>query len=103
MLLRGITARGETSRRSLPREIAVYDFRTLGDWEDLPGTSRRAAIAGNSEGDQDEVVAGLDGSPLAEEGGESETQVRTVKKFDFRVAEFAVDPGQDLLIVVEVK
>lgn len=100
-MLRGITPTGETSRRSLPKDVAVYDLRTLGDWEDVPGTSRRAVTTERSGESQDEDIVMQDVQADAE--GEGETQVRSVRKFDFRVAEFAVDPGQDLLVIVEVR
>jgi hypothetical protein len=38
-----------------------------------------------------------------EDGMEIIEEIRRTKKFAFNVSEFAVDPGQDLLILVEVK
>lgn len=46
----------------------------------------------------EEVVIDNEGDAEAEDD-----PVRTVKAFDFEIAEFAVDPGQDLLVVVEVR
>jgi hypothetical protein len=52
---------------------------------------------GGGVGDKDEEGSVVDGDTV-----DGET-VRTIKRFDFEVAEFAVDPGQDLLVVVEVR
>lgn len=107
ILLRGVSPGGARGSRALPRDVAVYDLRRLGDWEDIPSVdgqgeeSGAGAQAGSQsrpmEEDEDE-----DGSVVEGDTVDGET-VRTVKKFDFEVAEFAVDPGQDLLVVVEVR
>lgn len=105
VLLRGVTPRGENSRRSLPKEIAVYDFRRLGDWEDVPGTTQEVAggdIAGSSG--QLQAVTETTHSHEGEEEEEDEgEEVRTIRKLDFRITDFAVDPGQDLLVVIEMR
>jgi hypothetical protein len=75
--LEGILMRG-VGGRDLPREIAFYDLRKIGDWED-----------------DVEVASGVE--------EEEADEVRKVHKFDFEVAEFAVDPGMDLLVIAEVR
>jgi hypothetical protein len=103
VLLRGVNPRGVTGSRALPRDVAVYDLRRLGDWEDIPsgegsaGDSMDVEEVGGGVGDKDEEGSVVDGDTV-----DGET-VRTIKRFDFEVAEFAVDPGQDLLVVVEVR
>jgi hypothetical protein len=96
ILLRGVAPAGSgaAASRVLPREVAVYDLRKLNDWEDISVSGDAAAV---DTGTDVEMIE------RDEEDGDEEDAVRTVKKYDFAVAEFAVDPGQDLLVVVEVK
>jgi len=100
ILLRGVapTGSGLAATRVLPRDVAVYDLRRLNEWEDVetattPGTGGESS----GQGTGSEVVMGNEG-----EDETAEDPVRTIKAFDFEIAEFAVDPGQDLLVVVEV-
>jgi hypothetical protein len=106
VLLRGVTARGESSRRNLPKDIAVYDLRKLGDWEDVPGSSKEVAggdsAVGSSARMAGDRVEGEDEEEDEDEEGEG-ADVRTIRTLDFRVTDFAVDPGQDLLVVVETR
>lgn len=100
--MRGVapTGSGPAAARVLPRDVAVYDLRRLNEWEDVetettPGTTGGEGVVGLRG---HEVVIDNEGDDEAEED-----PVRTVKSFDFEIAEFAVDPGQDLLVVVEVR
>jgi hypothetical protein len=91
ILLRGISKFG----RGLPREIAIYDLRKIGEWEDVsdaPTPRPTSSEAGEEE--DDEIGDGEEGEVSG---------IRHVKKYDFVVAEFAVDPGMDLLVVTEVR
>jgi hypothetical protein len=92
VLLRGVapTGSGAAATRVLPKEVAVYDLRRVNEWEDV--TTEIGTEAGDGGATEDTVV----------DEEEVEDPVRVVKSFDFEVAEFAVDPGQDLLVVVEV-
>ncbi len=96
--LEGVLLRGVGGRRELPRELAVYDLRKLGEWEDTAIEEvEQDGRAGNVDGGgEDEEV---------EETTESEAGkgIRTTKKVGFEIAEFAVDPGEDLLVLVEVR
>ena len=112
VLLRGVTRRNARLTRTLrPTEVAVYDIRKLSEWEDEPvdkgvnsrsgdgdENGARGGIVGNEDGEGEEIEK-------VEETTESEAgeALRTSKKFDFEVAEFAVDPGMDLLVLVEVR
>ena len=75
--------------RLVSKELAVYDLRKLAEWEDDPD----APVDENVEPEED-----------VEETTESEAgqDIRTAKRFNFEISEFAVDPGQDLLVIVEV-
>ena len=102
ILLRGVapTGSGLAATRVLPKDVAVYDLRRLNEWEDVetetsPGTGPEGGVVGLRG---EEVVIDNEGDAEAEDD-----PVRTVKAFDFEIAEFAVDPGQDLLVVVEVR
>lgn len=101
ILLRGVDgSRGASIR--LPRELAVYDLRKLGEWEDE-----------HEEEDEEDMGVEGDASGGAQAEDEEEHDVvdeedlastlRTCKKFNFTISEFAVDPGQDLLVLVEIK
>lgn len=101
ILLRGITPTtvDRRGRTPLPRDVAVYDLRSLGEWEDVSSSATRippAAAAGDRGSGTSDAEAESPDDP--EEQG-----IRTIRKFDFPVAEFAVDPGQDLLVVVRVE
>lgn len=101
--LEGVLLRGVAGRRELPREIAVYDLRTLGEWED---TSTNADAGVDTDTDAEVRIAdGLSNDGVVEETTESEAGkgIRTTKRIGFEIAEFAVDPGADLLVLVEVR
>lgn len=79
------------------RDVGIYDLRLLGDL-------------------QPEAEEGVESSDMEEEGDEAEEdweevhdgdevadKIRRTNKFGFEIAEFAVDPGQDLLVLVEVR
>jgi hypothetical protein len=102
ILLRGVSPGGVRGSRALPREVAVYDLRRLGDWEDLPSAEGEGSGSGQEAEDETMEEEEADESIVDGDTVDGET-VRTIKKFDFEVAEFAVDPGQDLLVVVEVR
>lgn len=79
--------------------MAVYDLRKLGDWEDevveedeQPGVQGNAIVV-EGQAEEEEVV---DEEDLAD-------TLRVTKKFGFDIAEFAVDPGQDLLVIVQIE
>ena len=89
--LEGVLLRGRRTGGELSRELTVYDLRKLGEWEDTPLEETVGTDASASE----EI----------EETTESEAAkgLRTKKRFDFEIAEFAVDPGADLLVLAEVR
>jgi hypothetical protein len=87
ILMRGVVRGG----RELPREIAFYDIRKVGEWEDV------------ADGATSVPTESVEGSDEGTEDGAEEAGIRKTKKFDFDVAEFAVDPGQDLLVLTEVR
>jgi hypothetical protein len=97
--LEGILLRGTGGLRTLGGEMAVYDLRKLGDWEDeeveedeQPGVQGDAIVV-EGQAEEEEVV---------DEGDLADT-LRVTKKFGFDIAEFAVDPGQDLLVIVQIE
>ena len=73
---------------------------------DLPARVRDSLETMRRKRRRSEAALGPDGQPEEiEETTESEAaaEVRTLKSFPFTIREFAVDPGQDLLVLVEVK
>ncbi|ORX37649.1 hypothetical protein BD324DRAFT_579245 [Kockovaella imperatae] len=110
--LEGHLVRSTAGERALSGNIAFYDLNKLDDWEDVeeveveemvqtsPSTSRR-------EGREQPITAEAseDSTPLLMDDPEKELgeNIRRLKDFGFDVAEFAIDPGQDLLVLVEVK
>jgi hypothetical protein len=78
--------------------VAVYDLSKVGEWED---------IGSDEEGEQHvhETRTGAihEGEDAVDSREDHEDDVRTSKKFSFQVAEFAVDKGLDLLVLVEVR
>jgi len=88
LLIRGVNP-VVVGNRLVSKELAVYDLRKLAEWEDDPD----APVDENVEPEED-----------VEETTESEAgqDIRTAKRFNFEISEFAVDPGQDLLVIVEV-
>ena len=102
--LEGVLLRGVGERRILPRELAVYDLRRLGDWVDI------ATEADQGDNTHEQMEGGMeDGAGVHGEAEVEDTQseagkpVRITRKFGFEIAEFAVDPGADLLVLVEVR
>jgi len=91
--LEGTLMRGVGGSRSLPREVAFYDLSKVGEWEDLGEGSADMVV--------DEVIDETDGQGINKD--EEKDGVRRTKRFGFEVAEFAVDPGMDLLVLVEVR
>jgi hypothetical protein len=103
--LEGVLMRGikplRVGQRYVARELAIYDLRQLGEWEDEPDVQGDSSgIGGGTSGgaqveeDDGEVVVGEE--QIAQD-------IRRAKKFDFDICEFAVDPGQDLLVIVEIR
>jgi hypothetical protein len=100
--LEGILLRGTAGMRMLGGELAVYDLRKLGEWEDEDAEGEQAdnglgsqGAIGNGEEQDAEVAEVVDEEDLAD-------TLRTTHKFGFDIAEFAVDPGQDLLVLVQI-
>ena len=89
LLIRGVNPQ-IIGNRLVSKELAIYDLRKLAEWEDDPD-----ATPAEGSADEEEV----------EETTESEAgqDCRTAKRFDYEVSEFAVDPGQDLLVTVELR
>ena len=118
--LEGILLRGASGPiHQLPMEMAVYDIRKLGDWEDeVEEDNQRDAVdseerTGESKPKYDRQTH--DWTQSAEDGDATVTEtvevveekelaetLRATKRFGFEIAEFAVDPGQDLLVVVQI-
>lgn len=94
VLLRGISP-VQVGSRSVAQELAIYDLRQLSEWEDADVETVRPGSPDAVEDDLEDV----------EETTESEAgrEIRRSKRFGFDICEFAVDPGQDLLVVVEVR
>ncbi|ORY34688.1 hypothetical protein BCR39DRAFT_462572 [Naematelia encephala] len=94
--------------------IGFWDLRRVGEdseWEDVHGGINE--VDGGGEGEEVGegglgeggvgVGDGVGDLGLGEGQQEIEDRVKRVKSFGFDVAEFAVDPGQDLLVLVEVR
>lgn len=80
--------------------VGIYDLRNLIQHQN------NASLAEASEIEEDKIVVDDEGDDEWEEvedGDEIVDKIRRTKKFGFSISEFAVDPGQDLLILVEVK
>ena len=93
--LEGVLLRaGGADLGRMSREMTVYDFRKISDWEDESVEGR--ATLGDREISEDEEP---------EETTESEAGkgICTIKRTEFEIAELAVDPGADLLVLVEVR
>jgi hypothetical protein len=103
--LEGVLVRGVEpwlrGGRMVNDKVAVYDLRKLSEWEDEEvivedeDAGSGSGSGSTPTGDEDAAV----------ETTESEVgdEIRTLHKFDFEIAEIAVDPGQDLLIIVQVR
>lgn len=101
--LEGVLLRGIGGRREHPRELAVYDLRKLEDWEEVGQEQSQDGV--QRDGDVGDGGNEVEGGGSEEEVTEEEVGkgIREIKKFDFEMADFAVDPGQDLLIIAEVR
>ena len=86
--LDGVLLRGVGRNQRSPRELAVYDLRKLGQWEDALGSKHDSNNFENAEPEDEDTI---------------DSEVRTKKMFNFDISEFAVDPGLDLLVLVEVR
>ena len=98
VLMRGIKPWFVGPRTAVSREVAFYDLRQLGEWEDEPiseSVEQGGEDGGNGVIVEEESVEEVDEEQLGRD-------IRRSKKFDFAISEFAVDPGQDLLVLVEV-
>ena len=102
--LEGVLVRGVEpwlrGGRMVNDKVAVYDLRKLSEWEDeevidSDGGAGSVTGSGTPNADEEEVV-----DTTESEVGE---EMRTLHKFNFEIAEIAVDPGQDLLVIVEVR
>lgn len=110
--LEGILLKGVGPAGALSKTMAVYDLRGVGDHVnqvDRGGNHGGDGVIQGSEevGEEDEEGMDEDGAEdeweEVEDGDEIVEKIRRTKKFEYSIAEFAVDPGQDLLILVEVK
>ncbi|KAL1412093.1 hypothetical protein Q8F55_003090 [Vanrija albida] len=112
--LEGVLLRTKDGRGRKSNELAVYDLRAA--------DTSMAQKAGRGEADQteekkpaeeeeeeceivdhDEALADADGWTDVESVAANELDVRREHRFRFPIYEVAVDPGQDLLILVEVQ
>lgn len=98
--LEGILLRGVGDRTSLPREVAVYDLSKVEEWENIGSDEEQEGEQHVEETSPEAIQEEEDAVDLREN---HEADVRTSKKFSFQVAEFAVDKGLDLLVLVEVR
>ncbi|GFZ49682.1 hypothetical protein JCM24511_07084 [Saitozyma sp. JCM 24511] len=98
--LEGILLRGVGDRTSLPREVAVYDLSKVEEWENIGSDEEQEGEQHVEETSPEVIQEEEDAVDLREN---HEADVRTSKKFSFQVAEFAVDKGLDLLVLVEVR
>ena len=98
--LEGTLLRGVGGPRLLPHELAVYDLDKLGEWEDIP-TPTAGTSASPVSPSRDRMAT--EDPEEVDEGNETQGEVRRVKRFNFEIAEFAVDPGSDLLVLVEIR
>ncbi|WVO17172.1 hypothetical protein L204_104864 [Cryptococcus depauperatus] len=90
--LEGVLVRSlSTPDRRTGREVAVYDFRKFGEWEDVASGEDRQ----NDDCEEDEV---MDVTGTDEFGS-----IRRSHQFNFEMLDFAFDPGQDLFIVAEYR
>ncbi|KAL7425252.1 hypothetical protein Q5752_000940 [Cryptotrichosporon argae] len=131
--LEGVLLRGVEEPSGAVHELAVYDLRQADEWEDVDdddddeeqsrarttgtrveqpaagaapgaGTERagsdgRAALNVGSS-NEGPVVEQVDGTQLSVE---REKAVKRTHRFDYAICEFAVDPGQDLLVLAETR
>ena len=102
--LEGHLMRSVGSEHTYSSRIAFYDLNKLDDWEDVDddtaheveaSASTSAGGAERTDGPQSEAQVDVE-----KDLGES---IRRFKNFGFHVNEFAIDPGQDLLVLVEMR
>lgn len=79
---------GFASVRQRSRKLIVYDLRKSDDWEDDDGSDVEID-------DDDEVLETSDEAPMTGD-------VRSEHTFQFDIMELAVDPGQDLLVLISL-
>jgi hypothetical protein len=96
--LEGVLLRGVGDRASQPREVAVYDLRKVGEWVDEEGEEE-----GEAQREGEGIEAGSGVRSRVELENEEDVDIRRSKRFGFQVGEFAVDPGLDLLVLIEVR
>ena len=107
-LMRGLGA------HHLSTEIAFYDLPKLGDWEDVEDAEdaeddmipwdveAEAPSSGRPLSRLTERME-VDSEPIEATEEDIGQAIRRTKRFDFVISEFAVDPGQDLVVLVEVR
>lgn len=106
--LEGILLKSVGMRTSLPTTLGIYDLRGVGSLQrplaGAPGSGSQVEEGSEEDGGGGEGFGEEDEDDWAdvEEGDEVVEKIRRTKTFGFTVAEFAVDPGQDLLVLVEV-
>ncbi|WVR08002.1 hypothetical protein IAU60_005046 [Kwoniella sp. DSM 27419] len=93
ILLRNVPVRGQ---REAGREVAVYDLAKMGEWEDVEDQSPATDQEAETE------TADMEDGRVVEET-ELVNDLRRTYKFDFNMADFAVDPGQDLFVLAELR
>lgn len=93
------------------RDVAIYDIREMRgmslEEEEEPaagGSEVQDALDAHDEEEEEGEAGGAeDDWEEVQEGDEVAEKIRKTHKFGFPIAEFAVDPGQDLLVLVEVR
>ncbi|WWC95413.1 hypothetical protein V866_002276 [Kwoniella sp. B9012] len=99
VLLRNVPPVQFIGPREAGREVAVYELSKGDDWEDINVKEKEKDKSNTEEqgGDEEEEVV--------EEYEEDQlvNDIRKTHKFDFDMQDFAVDPGQDLFVVAEVR
>lgn len=97
VLLRSRHSNPAVARPRYTNEMAVYDMRKGGDWEDVVdddgGSDSGGAKGGPSSPDEEEEIV--------DEDVVNDTRRTFASKFT--IMEMAVDPGQDLLVLVELR
>ncbi|WVW86867.1 hypothetical protein I302_108922 [Kwoniella bestiolae CBS 10118] len=106
VLLRNVPPERFGGLREIGREVAVYELSKGDDWEDVKDSNSTSLLEGTKTGaegtregresEEEEEV---------EEYGEDQlvNDIRKTHRFDFDMQDFAVDPGQDLFVVAEVR
>ncbi|WWC73627.1 uncharacterized protein I206_107599 [Kwoniella pini CBS 10737] len=86
--------------RAIGKEVAVYELGKGNEWEDINET-----ITDESSFQQNDIPVEVEESEADEYFEEDQlvNDIRKTHKFDFDMQDFAVDPGQDLFVVAEVR